>query len=87
MHERGFLVRLAHNSDDAGELLSSCQAMKDALDTFYVSCSRFFEPWFFDRSPGWYFTIGGKQHAPYPQGISHLTCDRGRYRSNDARST
>jgi len=30
---------LAHNNDDAGELVSSCQAIKDALDTFYVSCS------------------------------------------------
>lgn len=39
MHERGFFVRLAQNSDDAGELVSSCQAIKDALDTFYVSSS------------------------------------------------
>ncbi|KAG5652136.1 hypothetical protein H0H81_006173 [Sphagnurus paluster] len=36
MYKRGFIVRLAYNSDDAGELISSCQAIKDALDTFYV---------------------------------------------------
>jgi cell fate (sporulation/competence/biofilm development) regulator YlbF (YheA/YmcA/DUF963 family) len=39
MHKRGFIVRLAHNSDDAGEIVSSCQAIKDALDIFYVSRS------------------------------------------------
>ncbi len=39
MHEQGFIVRLAHKSDDAGALVSSCRAIKDALDTFYVSCS------------------------------------------------
>ena len=39
MKERAFLVRLANNSVDAGELVSSCQVIKDALDTFYVSCS------------------------------------------------
>ena len=39
MQEQRFIVRLAHNSNDAEELVSSCQAIKDALDTFYVSCS------------------------------------------------
>ena len=39
MKERGFIVRLAHNNDDAEELVSSCQAIKDALDSFNVSCS------------------------------------------------
>ena len=80
MQERGFLVRLAHNSDDAGELISSSQAIKDALDTFYVSCSRSFAVYFLDRSdrsPGWYYSIGGKEHAQYPLGISCLTYDRG----------
>lgn len=38
MYKRGFITRLAQNSDDAGELVSSYQAIKDALDTFYVSC-------------------------------------------------
>ena len=37
MCKRPFLVRLANNSVDAGELVSSCQVIKDALDTFYVS--------------------------------------------------
>ena len=37
MKERPLLVRLANNSVDAGELVSSCQVIKDALDTFYVS--------------------------------------------------
>jgi len=39
MQERRFIVRLANNSEDTGELVSSCQAIKDALDTFHVSCS------------------------------------------------
>jgi hypothetical protein len=45
MKERALLVRLANNSVDAGELVSSCQVIKDALDTFYVSrsCSFFFK--------------------------------------------
>ena len=38
MHERGFLVRLAHNSDDAEELVSSCSKIKDALHLFLVRC-------------------------------------------------
>ena len=46
MKERAFLVRLANNSVDAGELVSSCQVIKDALDTFCVSCSCFFKLWF-----------------------------------------
>ena len=43
MQERALVVRVANNSVDAGELVSSCQAIKDALDTFYVSCSCFFQ--------------------------------------------
>ena len=43
MKERAVLVRLANNSVDAGELVSSCQAIKDALDTFYVSSGSFFQ--------------------------------------------
>src|ERR1700734_3015170 len=42
MQERALVVRVANNSVDAGELVSSCQAIKDALDTFYVSHSCFF---------------------------------------------
>ena len=42
MRERVLVVRLANNSVDARELVSSCQAIKDALDTFYVSCSILF---------------------------------------------
>ena len=37
MQKRPLLVRVAKKSIDAGELASSCQAIKDALDTFYVS--------------------------------------------------
>jgi hypothetical protein len=37
MQKRGFIVRLAVNSDDAGELISSYRAIKNALDKFYVS--------------------------------------------------
>jgi hypothetical protein len=36
------LVRVANNSVDAGELVSTCQAIRDVLDTFYVSCSCFY---------------------------------------------
>ena len=43
MKNRPFLVRVAKKSVDAGELVSSCQAIRDALDTFHVSCSCFFE--------------------------------------------
>ena len=39
MIEGGFLVRLARNCNHAGELVSSGQTIKDALDTFLVSCS------------------------------------------------
>ena len=37
MQKRPLLVRVAKKSVDAGELASSCQVIKDALDTFYVS--------------------------------------------------
>jgi hypothetical protein len=43
MKKRPLLVRVANKSVDAGELISSCQAIKDALDTFHVSCSYFFK--------------------------------------------
>ncbi|KAF8222234.1 hypothetical protein L208DRAFT_609194 [Tricholoma matsutake] len=36
MQKRGFVVRLAHNKADAGELISSCREIKDALERFYV---------------------------------------------------
>ena len=42
MHERALSVRVANKSVDAGELVSSCRVIKDALDTFYVSCSCFY---------------------------------------------
>ena len=41
MHKRAPVVRAANKSVDAGELASSCQAIKDALNTFYVSCLSF----------------------------------------------
>ena len=41
MRERALVVRVANSSVDAGELVSSCQAIKDVLDTFNVSCSFF----------------------------------------------
>ena len=41
MRERALVVRVANSSVDAGELVSSCQAIKDVLDTFDVSCSFF----------------------------------------------
>jgi len=37
MLERGCLARWAHNSVDAEELVSSCDAIKDALRSFLVS--------------------------------------------------
>jgi hypothetical protein len=43
MYERAFLVRLANNSVDAGELVSSYQTIKDAFYKFHVS-SFFFLP-------------------------------------------
>ena len=43
MKKRPLLVRVANSSVDAGELISSCQAIDDALHTFYVSCSCFFK--------------------------------------------
>ncbi|KAF8811567.1 WD40 repeat-like protein [Phlegmacium glaucopus] len=43
MLERGFIVRLANNSDDAGELVSSCQAIKDSLDIFHVELTLLLE--------------------------------------------
>ena len=42
MKKRALLVRLANSSVDAGELASSCQVIKDALDTFNVSSCSFF---------------------------------------------
>ena len=46
MRNRLSLDRVAEKSIGAGELVSLCQAIKDALDTFYVSyvsCSCFFK--------------------------------------------
>jgi hypothetical protein len=64
------MVRLAYNSDDAEELVSSCRAIQDALDTFYVSCSRSVKLCFIDPSPGWAHSVGGKEHARYSEGVS-----------------
>ena len=64
-HERA-LVRVANNNVDAGELVSSCQAIKDALDTFYVSSCFFYlfsTYGFIDLSAGWAHSISGKEHA------------------------
>ena len=74
MHERAFLVRLANNSVDAGELVSSCQVIKDALDTFYVSRSVFFNnDGFIDLSSGQTHSVGGKEHTQHSGGVlSHL---------------
>ena len=75
MQDRALVVRVANNSVDAGELVSSCQAIKDALDTFYVSCSYYFfsNYGFIDLSPGWPYSISGKEHTQYPEGVSsHL---------------
>ena len=55
MHEQALVVRVANKSVDAGELVSSCQAIKDALDAFDVSCSSFFfsNYGFIDLPPVW----------------------------------
>ena len=42
MLEQGLGARLARNSDHAEELVSSSQAIQDALDMFLVSCSWYF---------------------------------------------
>ena len=42
MLEQGLGARLAHNSDHVEELISSGQAIQDALDMFLVSCSWYF---------------------------------------------
>ena len=47
MQERALIVRMANNSADADDLASSCQAIKDALDTFYVSCWWILKLWFY----------------------------------------
>ena len=39
MLKRGRLARGARNSIDAKELVSSCDTIKNALDSFLVSCS------------------------------------------------
>ena len=79
MHERAFVVRVANSRVDVGELVSSCQAIKDALDTFYVSYSDMFmflvfpNYGFIDLSPGWAHSISGKEHTRYSEGVlSHL---------------
>ena len=68
MQKQPLLVRVAMKSVDAGELVSSCQAIKDALDTFHVSCSCFSNNGFIDLSPGWAHSISGKEHTWYPEG-------------------
>ena len=76
MKEPALAVRVANNSVDAGELASSCQAINDALDTFYVSCS-FSNCGFIYLSAGWAdsaaHSIGGKERIQYSGGVSsHL---------------
>ena len=67
------LVRVANKSVDAGELISSCQAIKDALDTLHVSCSYSSNYGFIDLSPDWAHSISGKEHTQYLEGVSsHL---------------
>ena len=66
---------LANNSVDAGELVSSCQAIKDALDTFYVSYACFPNNGFIDFFLGWAHSIGGKEHTRYPEGVSSSLID------------
>ena len=39
MQKQALVVRVANNSIDVEKLVSSCQAIKDSLNTFYVSCS------------------------------------------------
>ena len=41
MHKQTFGVRVANKTVDAGELVTSCREIKDALDTFYVSYACF----------------------------------------------
>ena len=73
MKNRPLLIRVANKSVDAGELVSSCQAIKDALDTFHVSCSCFSNYGFIDLSPGWAYSISGKEYTQYLEGVSsHL---------------
>ena len=73
MHERGLVVRVANKSVDAGELVSSCQAIKDALDTFYVGCFFFSTYRVIDLFLGWAQSIGGKEHTQDSEGVlSHL---------------
>ena len=71
MEKWALVVRVANNSVDAGKLIiSSCQAIKDVLNTFYVSCSYLSNYSFINFSPGWAYSIGGKEHAQYPEGVS-----------------
>ena len=70
MQKRPLLVRVAKKSVDAGVLVSSCQAIKDALDTFHVGCSCFFQTTISLTSPGWAHSISGKEHTRYPEGVS-----------------
>ena len=53
---------LANSSIDVGELVSSCQAIKDVLDTFYVSYACFPNYGFIDFFSGWAHSIGGKEY-------------------------
>ena len=74
MQDRALVIRVANNSVDAGELVSSCQVINDALDKFYVSClNSFSNCGFIDLSTGWAYSISGKEHTQYPEGApSHL---------------
>ena len=70
MQKQAIVVRVANNSIDVEKLVSSCQAIKDVLNTFYVSCSYLSNYSFINFSPGWAHSIGGKEHVQCPEGAS-----------------
>ena len=70
MQKQAIVVRVANNSIDVEKLVSSCQAIKDVLNTFYVSCSYLSNYSFINISPGWAHSISGKEHSQYPEGVS-----------------
>ena len=78
MQERALIVRMANNNVDAGELVSSCQAIKDALDTFYVSCSFFFQTTVLLTSVQVGLALLVERNTHDILEVSHLTYDRER---------
>ena len=75
MHERALSVRVANKSVDAGELVSSCRVIKDALDTFYVSCSCF-QTAVSLTSLQVGLTLLVERNTRNILKVCHLTCDR-----------